>query len=113
MRIPRIALAAVFASMLISGVARPQQTQQKGGEEETGPYDVAPNWPKSIAPQGYVWGSQGGVFAESANRVYLLNRGELKLPEKLPNNFNGYYGSIGSASRSESAPDPQEPPELR
>jgi DNA-binding beta-propeller fold protein YncE len=105
MHIPRLALAAVFASVLISAAARPQQTQQKGGEEETGPYEVAANWPQPIAAQGYVWGSQGGVFAESANRVYLLNRGELKLPEKLPNNFNGYYGSIGSASRSESAPD--------
>ncbi len=78
---------------------------QKGGEDETGPYNVAPNWPKPIAAPGYVWGSQGGVWAQSANRVYLLNRGELKLPDKLPNNFNGYYGSIGSASRSESAPD--------
>jgi len=96
-------LAAVFTWGVLSVPALSQQ--KKGGEEETGPYEVAAKWPLPIAPPGYVWGSQGGVFAETPNRVFLLNRGALKLPEKLPNNFNGFYGSIGSASRSESAPD--------
>src|SRR5437660_111079 len=68
---------------------------QKGGEEETGPYDVARNWPQPFARQGYVQGSQGGVFAETPNRIFLLNRGELKLPDQLPPAFNGSWGSLG------------------
>jgi DNA-binding beta-propeller fold protein YncE len=68
---------------------------QKGGEEETGPYEVTPNWPQPFARQGYVQGSQGGVFAETPNRIFLLNRGELKLPDKLPPAFNGSWGSLG------------------
>jgi hypothetical protein len=103
MRRAMVVFAIVFAWSLIAPSALPQH--KKGGEEETGPYEVVGKWPQPIAAPGYVWGSQGGVFAESPDRVFLLNRGELKLPEKLPNNFNGYYGSIGSASRSESAPD--------
>src|SRR5690349_14642996 len=59
--------------------------QQKGGEDETGPYEVVPNWPQPLARSGYALGSQGGVFAESPNRVFLLNRGEIKLPDKLTN----------------------------
>src|ERR1700739_3976735 len=99
MRRLALVLAGLVAWGVLSVPTLPQQ--KKGGEEETGPYEVVANWPQPIAEKGYVWGSQGGVFAESANRVFLLSRGELKLPEKLPNNFNGYYGSIGSASGSD------------
>jgi hypothetical protein len=65
--------------------------------DETGPYEVVPNWPQQLARPGYALGSQGGVFAESPNRIILVNRGEIKLPDKLPNNFTGAYGSIGSS----------------
>jgi peptidylamidoglycolate lyase len=79
---------------------------QKGGEEETGPYDVVANWPQKFAKEGYIQGSQGGVFAESPNRIFIANRGELKLPDKLPPNFNGSWGSTGQAAT-------QGKPELR
>ncbi len=94
MRKLTLTIAAVFAYGLLS---RPALLQQKGGEDETGPYEVVSGWPQPLASPGYALGSQGGVFAESPNRVILLNRGEIKLPEKLPNNFNGAWGSIGSA----------------
>jgi sugar lactone lactonase YvrE len=63
--------------------------QEKGGVGDiTGPYQIPdPKWPQWAHPypkQGYIWGSQGGVFAESPNRIYFANRGELKLPEKMP-----------------------------
>src|SRR2546425_10027263 len=94
MRKLTLVLAVVFACGLLSVAAAPQQ---KGGEDETGPYEVVPNWPQALARPGYALGSQGGVFAESPNRIILVNRGEIKLPEKLPNDYNGAYGSIGSA----------------
>jgi 6-bladed beta-propeller len=97
------ALVAVVGLVLISASAL---SQQKGGEEVTGPYDVVDKWPQPIARAGYTWGSQGGVFAESPNRIILLNRGELKLPEKLPANFTGYWGSLGSQATGQT-------PELR
>lgn len=67
----------------------------KGGEDETGPYEVVENWPKPWAAPGYVWGSQPGVFAESPNRIFITHRGELKLPATLPRGFNGMWGSTG------------------
>jgi 6-bladed beta-propeller len=60
--------------------------QQKGGEDATGAYDVVANWPQPIHPD-WTWGRTGGVWAESADRVYVLQQGELpalKRPGPLP-----------------------------
>mgnify|MGYP003341937019 CR=1 FL=1 len=69
--------------------------QQKGGEDETGPYDVVENWPQPWSKPGYIWGSQPGVFAESPNRIFIAARGELKLPNPLPRGFTNEWGSLG------------------
>ena len=99
-----LAVAAVVGLGLLSA---PAELQQKGGEgDETGPYDVVDKWPQPFARPGYIQGSQGGVFAESANRIFMANRGEPKLPDKLPNNFNGAWGSLGSQATGQK-------PELR
>jgi hypothetical protein len=71
------------------------QQQTKGGEEETGPYDVVANWPQPWAKTGYIWGSQPGIFADTPNRIFIAARGELKLPDTLPRGFNGTWGSLG------------------
>ena len=94
MRTHTCALASVIAFGLLSAPAYLQQPQ-KGGEDETGPYEVVPNWPQPWARQGYIWGSQPGVFAETPNRIFLAVRGELKLPATLGRGFNGIWGSLG------------------
>ena len=70
--------------------------QEKGGDDRTGPYDVAQGWPQplSFAKPGYIWGSTGGIFAETPNRIFIANRGELKLPATLPPGFTGFWGSF-------------------
>src|SRR5207302_1396757 len=65
--------------------ARGASSQSRvGGEDETGPYDVATGWPQPLGHPGWIWGSQGGVFAETPDRIYIANRGELPIPEKAP-----------------------------
>ena len=59
MRALALTLASVFAVGLLSS---PAQLQEKGGEEETGPYSVVENWPAPWARQGYIWGSQPVVY---------------------------------------------------
>ena len=103
MRKSLFALGVIFSLGLL--LSAPMFSQQKGGEEETGPYDVVANWPQSFARPGYIWGSQGGVFAESPNRIFLLNRGEVKLPEKLPDSFNGSWGSLGQGPATQTKPE--------
>lgn len=91
MRWCRQSIVFVFVIALF---ASPAAVQEKGGEDETGPYDVADKWPSPWAKPGYIWGSQPGVFAESPNRIFIAARGELKLPETLPRTFNGIWGSL-------------------
>lgn len=75
--------------------AAASQPGGKGGEDETGPYEVIETWPLPWSAKGYIWGSQPGIFAESPNRIFITSRGEIKLPEKLPRTFNGMWGSTG------------------
>ena len=60
----------------------------KGGQDVFGAYNVAPNWPKpltSLPGHGdWTWGAGQGVFAESPNRVFVLQRGELPTIHKRP-----------------------------
>jgi peptidylamidoglycolate lyase len=54
---------------------------QKGGQDVFGGYDIAKDWPKPISSlpgnEKWTWGCGESVFAESPNRVYMLQRGEL------------------------------------
>jgi peptidylamidoglycolate lyase len=95
MRAITVTLASILAVGVLSPAARLQgQPQEKGGEEETGPYSVVENWPIPWSKAGYIWGSQPGIFADSPNRIFIAARGELKLPETLPRGFNGIWGSM-------------------
>src|SRR5579884_367162 len=54
---------------------------EKGGQDVYGPYQVAADWPKPMSQLpghgNWTWGSVDGVFAQNANRVYILQRGEV------------------------------------
>jgi DNA-binding beta-propeller fold protein YncE len=87
-----LAVGFVSAPALLQG----QQKMQKGGEDETGPYEVVKDWPQPWSPKGFIWGSQPGILAESPNRVFVVERGEIKLPDTpMGRGFNGIWGSTG------------------
>jgi hypothetical protein len=92
-RVLHLACILVLFTATVLGVVA--FAQEKGGENETGPYDVAEGWPQPLGHSGRTWGSQGGVFAETPNRIYILQRGELPIPEKAPEGYTGGYGSFG------------------
>jgi DNA-binding beta-propeller fold protein YncE len=91
----QIRSTSVCVALMVGAIAMTTQAQ-KGGEDITGPYTVVESWMKPFARPGYIQGSQGGVFAESPDRIFVLNRGELKLPDKLPVDFNGAWGSVAN-----------------
>jgi len=93
----RIAFSTFVVLVGMALLPAPAFLQEKGGDDVTGPYNVAEKWPLplSVAKPGYIWGSTGGIFAETPNRIFIANRGELKLPEKLPRTFTGFWGSLG------------------
>ena len=68
--------------------ATPAGSQEKGGQEEFGPYELVPDWPQPLPDRddgvkhvGWTWGSVGAVFAETPDRIWIAQRGELPLPE--------------------------------
>ena len=70
-----------------AAAAAPAASQEKGGQEETGPYEVVANWPQplpdgpdGVKHDGWTWGSVGAVFAETPDRIWIAQRGELPLP---------------------------------
>lgn len=69
---------------------------QRSGQDVFGPYEVVPNWPKPISDlpgnEKWTWGAVESVFAESPNRVIIIERGEipkLSRPQEVP------YPSVG------------------
>ena len=87
------------------------QMQAKGGGDETGPYDLVPDWPQNPCGPGYQVGSTGGILAESPDRVFILQRG------CLPELADGTWGepqslvpSRNASGYSLSASDPDRHP---
>src|SRR4029450_11608096 len=67
-------------SAVVLLVPSPALMQEKGGEDEFGPYEVVENWPQPIpGTEGYTGGSTGGVFAEPPDGVRIGQRSRLPL----------------------------------
>jgi hypothetical protein len=72
-----------------SAVAAPAGASgEKGGQEEYGPYELVANWPQALPDgpdgvkhEGWTWGSVGAVYAETPDRIWIAQRGELPLPK--------------------------------
>ena len=90
-----ILAAAVLGGFSVIGVA-----QEKGGGDETGAYEVVANWPKPLpGHEGWVSGPITGIFAESPDRVFILQRGELQLPQDF-RGANRIFGATGRTASS-------------
>jgi hypothetical protein len=71
-------------------------------QPSTAYYNVE-RWPAAFARPGYIRASHSGIFVESPDRIYLLTRGEIKLPDSLPADFNGAIGSLPSSATRQKA----------
>ena len=58
------------------------------------PYDIVDNWAKPFAAEGFAFGGNSGVYAESPDRIIVLQRGETRLPDPVPPEFNGWAGPL-------------------
>jgi peptidylamidoglycolate lyase len=97
-------VAALLGIFFFTLAGAAQTPQEKGGGNETGPYDLVANWPQNYCGAGHIIGSTAGIWAESPDRVYIFSRGclpELKpsddfIPER---NASGYDLSQKDPSR--------------
>jgi DNA-binding beta-propeller fold protein YncE len=70
-------------------------SSQDIGPTGPSPYDVVEGWLQPFANTGFAFGGNSGVFAESSDRIFVLQRGETRLPDPVPAEFSGFAGSIG------------------
>jgi sugar lactone lactonase YvrE len=83
--LPKVALVvaafAVLASSSAAAQERPVFAGRKGGQDAFGHYEVVADWPKPLSElpnhAGWTYGAMQSVFAESPDRVFALQRGEL------------------------------------
>jgi hypothetical protein len=59
------------------------------------PYNVIRYWHQPFSEPGFAFGGNSGVFAESPDRILVVQRGETRLPDPLPDGYNGFAGSLG------------------
>src|SRR6187549_3098805 len=85
--ITAVVAAGLIVSAAFIGKAAPA-AQERGGQEEFGPYELVENWPQplpdgadGVKHEGWTWGSVGAVFAETPDRIWIAQRGELPLPK--------------------------------
>lgn len=77
--------------------AAPLRGQAPGAD----PYTVVPNWMESFASPGFTWGSTPGVFVEDLDRIFVIQRGELRIPDPLPEGWETFVGSVGLSALRE------------
>lgn len=82
--------------LLLLGALRPLAAQLVDPEIIVPmPYEVVRGWHDPFAEEGFAFGGNSGVFAESPDRIFVAQRGETRLPDPVPSSFAGYAGSIG------------------
>jgi len=90
----RAAISATALMLLAQAPAARAQAVIRGPVGPS-PYQVIHAWDKPFAQPGFAFGGNSGVFAESPNRIFVLMRGETRLPDPVPSEFEGFAGSIG------------------
>ena len=89
-------LAKSMAVLMLVGQTSTLRAQDvEPGPVGPSPYDVVSGWHEPFAEDGYAFGGNSGVFAESPDRIFIAQRGETVLPSPIPAEFAGYAGSIG------------------
>jgi len=70
-----------FAQLIGPPIFAQSGVSEKGGQDPFGPYEPALDWPKDISTlpgnENWTWGAIQGIFAESADRIFVIQRGVL------------------------------------
>lgn len=94
MRNSRPLVVSMLVGLLAVFLPGPASSQDLGPVGPS-PYNVVEGWQKPFAKQGFAFGGNSGIFAESPDRIFISQRGETRLPIPIPPEFAGYAGSLG------------------
>jgi DNA-binding beta-propeller fold protein YncE len=79
-----IARASIGQTSSAQDISVAAVTGEKGGQDLFGAYEVVADWPRELAGalpdhQGWTYGASQSIFAESPDRIFVLQRGELPI----------------------------------
>src|SRR5688572_30973831 len=87
MRITTILTALIVAALVVAGELSPGGlgARQAVKTVDMGDYEPVVPWPRplpdtDLSHDGWTWGSGAGVWAESPDKVWVMQRGEISLP---------------------------------
>lgn len=85
---PRLIVVWTLLSIVVAACGTGVNRSDRWSHQDwpTGHYKVVEGWPKPLpdtrhSHDGWTWGSFGGVYAESPDRIWVAMRGELPLPK--------------------------------
>jgi hypothetical protein len=85
-----LAITALAAALIVAPASA-----QESRPASPSPYNVVRGWHKPFAKQGFAFGGNSGVFAESPDRIFIAQRGETRLPVPIPGEYGGFAGTLG------------------
>ena len=91
----QIAAVLILASML-AGPVLSQELSSDLGPIGPSPYEYhTETWLQPFGPEGFSWGGNAGVYAQSEDRIFFLQRGITELPNPIPPDYTNFPGSMG------------------
>lgn len=89
-----VRILAALSGALLCASAGGQPGNARGPIGES-PYEIVSGWHKPFQAPGFAFGGNSGVWAESADRILIAQRGETVLPHPVPEDFPGFAGALG------------------
>ena len=84
------------ASLILGGLLAGPALAQDRGPIGPSPYEyTTATWMQPIGEDGFSWGGNAGVYAQSSDRIFFLQRGETELPDPVPPEYTNFPGSMG------------------
>ncbi len=86
-------------ALMLAGLLNPVSTPllaQDLGIIGPSPYEFnTQGWMQPFAEDGFSWGGNSGVYVQSEDRIFFLQRGETELPDPIPDEYSNFAGSLG------------------
>ncbi len=65
------------------------------GEIGESPYNVVSGWLEPFQEEGFAFGGNSAIWAETPDRIIINQRGETYLPYPIPDDYPGFAGALG------------------
>ena len=87
-----------FTIGMLASISISVSAQETGFAREPigeSPYSVVSGWLKPFQADGFAFGGNSAIWAETSDRIIINQRGETHLPYPIPDDYPGFAGALG------------------